>query len=190
MAYDPDRHHRRSIRLRDFDYAAAGAFVVTLCTQGRLCVLGRIEDGEMLLSPFGRIVEEEWLQTPVVRPNVDLDAFVVMPNHVHGIIVLLNHPGNSDAGMATTRATHRVAPTGPPRGSIGAIIGQIKAVTTKRVNALRATSGASLWQRNYYEHVIRDDRDLARIRDYIAANPACWQEDIENPYGRMNNPRT
>ncbi|MDP9471385.1 MAG: transposase [Chloroflexota bacterium] len=188
MTYDP-AHHHRSIRLRDFDYASAGAFFVTLCTQDRLCLFGHIEGGEILLSLFGRVVEEEWLRTPQVRPSVDLDAFVVMPNHVHGIIVLNDREQSGD-GVAAIRAIRRIAPTGSPPGSIGAIVGQIKTVTTKRVNALRGTSGSPVWQRNYYEHVIRDDRDLARIRAYIAANPARWQEDGENPFGRMNNPRT
>lgn len=203
MPYNPDQHHRRSIRLPDYDYAAAGAYFVTLVTYERACLFGNIENGEMRPNVYGQIVEEEWVRAQRVRDGVELDAFVVMPNHVHGIIVL---GGGTGVGHPTPppRATHRVAPTGtgrpagPAAGSLGAILGQFKSNVTRRINALRGGSGTPIWQRNYYEHVIRDDAALERIRDYIVANPARWPDDRENPnaagrgdpVGRPRTPET
>jgi len=176
MPYDPDRHHRRSVRLKGYDYTQAGAYFVTLCTWQRECLFGEIVGGEMQLNDYGRVLEEEWLHTAVVRPNVDLDAFVIMPNHMHGIIVICDDP---------VEATRRVAPTGAiPRivaGSLGAMIGQIKSITTKRINTLRHTPGQAMWQRNYHDHIIRSEMALNNIRQYIAHNPMRWAEDEENP---------
>lgn len=122
MRYDPDKHHRRSIRLHGYDYAQAGAYFVTICTQNRECLFGDIEDGEMRLNDYGRVVEEEWLRTATIRREVELDAFIVMPNHVHGIIVI-NAERRSQANVGATR---RVAPTPRPKGpapnSLGAIL--------------------------------------------------------------------
>ena len=127
------------------------------------------------LSPIGEIVTHEWTRTPTVRRHVDLDAFVVMPNHVHAILVLAEGVG----------ATRRVAPTSWPRGavtgSLGAIIGQFKSDASRRINATRDTPGRPVWQRGYDEHVIRDEAELHRIRAHIANNPLRWALDRENP---------
>jgi REP element-mobilizing transposase RayT len=190
MVYNPDAHHRRSIRLAEYDYAGTGAHFVTLCARERACLFGDVVAGEIRLSPVGRVVEEEWWRTGVVRPAVTMDVFVVMPNHLHGIIVIDDkRVGNAGAGdcdtVSRTRATHRVAPTtgpvGPARGSVGAIIAQFKAVTTKRVNARDGEFVGPLWQRNYYERVIRNDEELERIRWYICENSANWERDSEHP---------
>jgi putative transposase len=198
VPYDPDRHHRRSIRLQGYDYRLAGAYFVTLCSQDRACLFGDLKDGQMHLSDIGRIVQEEWLRAEIVRAHVELDAFVVMPNHLHGIIVLsgdvedrlptpiprpdLIVPVGATQPRATQpRATQRVAPTGPRSGSLGAIIGQFKAVTTKRARALGGEAVGSLWQRNYYERIIRNEAELDRIRHYIEQNPINWARDAENP---------
>ena len=177
MRHDAENHHRRTLRLPGYDYTQAGAYFVTVVARNRECLFGEVVDGEMRLNALGEIVRDEWLQSPTVRPDVDLDVFLVMPNHLHGIIVLTNH---------TVGATRRVAPTpgrprGPIPGSIGAIVGQFKSAVTKRINAARGASGALLWQRNYYEHVIRTEDELNRIGQYILDNPACWAEDPENP---------
>jgi REP element-mobilizing transposase RayT len=139
----------------------------------------------MRLNEYGEIVRTEWLQTAVVRPYVVLhpDELVVMPNHVHGIIWIVDA---NAVGATRVGATRRVAPTtspprGPEAGSIGAIIGQFKSITAKRINALRDAPGAPVWQRDYYEHIIRDETSLRRIRAYIAANPQQWTLDGENP---------
>ena len=180
MPYDPDKHHRRSIRLKVYDYTQAGAYFVTLCAWQHECLFGEIVDDEMRLNDYGRVLEEEWVRTAEVRPNVDLDAFVVMPNHLHGIIVICGNP---------VGASRRLAPTGTARiaaGSLGAIIGQIKSITTKRINALRNAPGQPVWQRNYHEHIIRSETALNNIRQYIAHNPVRWAEDEENPAGTRN----
>ncbi|MBI1258234.1 MAG: transposase [Chloroflexi bacterium] len=179
---------RRSVRLQGYDYAQNGAYFVTLCVHERACLFGEIDDqGNMALNMIGGIVRDEWLQTAVVRPYVVLDEYIVMPNHFHAIIVLTGdresdlskHNGNSNVG-----ATWQVAPTrpnGPKSGSIGAIVGQFKRKATIGINELRDTPGAPVWQRNYYEHVIRNESSLNDIRSYIQTNPARWAEDQENP---------
>ena len=149
---------------------------MTICTNGRKCLFGEIADSEVRLNGWGKIVREEWLRTETVRPDVKLDAFIIMPNHLHGIMHLTN------AG-----ATRRVAPTGkgqffdPKAGSLGAILGQFKSITTKRIKAERRNSCISVWQRNYYEHVIGDEGELEKIREYIVYNPQKWPTDRENP---------
>ncbi len=181
MKYDPERHHRRSIRLPTYDYTQPGAYFVTLVTYERACLFGDIVDGEMRLNAWGEIARAEWFQTAVVRPSVVLydDEFVVMPNHVHGIIWIVG------ATRRVAPTTRRVAPTdnprGPASGSIGAIMAQYKSAVTKRINALRGIPATPVWQRNYYEHIIRDDGELERIRQYILDNPARWAEDQEYP---------
>jgi REP element-mobilizing transposase RayT len=180
MPYDPQRHHRRSIRLPGYDYTQPGAYFITLVTHDRMPLFGEIVGGEMRLNEYGKIVRAEWFRTAIVRPYVVLypNEFVVMPNHVHGIIWIVN----ADNVGATRRVAPTTRPHGPDSGSIGAIIGQFKSVTTKRINALRNTPGAPIWQRNYYEHIIRNDETLARIRAYIQSNPQRWAEDRENPF--------
>lgn len=185
MIYNPDIHHRRSIRLGGYDYSQTGGFFVTVCTHSRECILGDIADGNVRLNQFGEIVKEEWLRTEQIRPEIKMDEFVVMPNHIHGIII--NDVGATRWVASKYGATHQVAPTGldrpygPTARSIGAIIGQFKSIVTKRINSLHKTPLMSIWQRNYYEHVIRDENDLNRIRQYIIDNPRKWDEDEDNP---------
>lgn len=178
--YDPEMHHRRSIRLQGYDYSQAGAYYITICTQKRACLFGQIVDGEMVLNEYGEIVKTEWLKTSKIRRNITLDEFVIMPNHLHGIIIITEK--NEMANIVG--AIHRIAPTNeiqqPPRlqsGSMGAIIGQYKSIITKRINQIRDTPGFSVWQRNYYEHIIRNENELNRIRKYILNNPANWLND-------------
>jgi REP element-mobilizing transposase RayT len=200
MKYNPEFHHRRSIRLKEYDYSQAGAYFVTLCVWQKKCLFGTIVDGIMNLNGNGRIVEKEWLNTGAVRPHVDLDEYMVMPNHFHGILVIGNNDlvgarrclaqnampqdetMSSECGAihGETRATQRVAPT-IKSGTMGAIIGQFKSMVTKQINIIRDTAGAPLWQRNYYEHIIRDERELYAVRKYIRYNPQKWDEDEENP---------
>jgi REP element-mobilizing transposase RayT len=171
---------------------------VTLCTYQRAELFGDVVDGLMALSPYGEVVWEEWFKTGVIRPYVRLDEteFVVMPNHIHGIIWIIDAGATRPPDDARVGATRRVAPTGgtptPPKGpapgSIGAIIGQFKSAVTKRINALRGTPGAPVWQRNYYEHIIRDEQALAAIRRYITANPARWDLDRNNAVRRGDDP--
>ena len=132
----------------------------------------------MHLNKFGKIVETEWIKTSEIRKNILLDEYIILPNHLHGIIFINNE-------YSAVAATRRVASTKSlPRlqsGSIGAIIGQFKSIVTKQINTLRKTSGLPLWQKNYYEHIIRNEKELNRIREYIISNPMQWEIDIENP---------
>jgi len=175
---DPDIHHRRSIRLKGYDYSRAGAYFITICTHGRECLLGDLSDGVMRLNEYGNIVRDEWLKTGKIRHNVVMDEFVIMPNHIHGIIIITDHR-RGDRPVAPT--PEPIPASGPKPKSIGSFIAGFKSTVTKQVNELRGAPGAKLWQRNYYEHVIRDEGDLNRIRQYILDNPARWAEDENNP---------
>ena len=169
MPYDPNVHHRRSIRLKDYDYTRPGAYFVTIATYERVECLGEVVDGEMSLSEEGRIAAETLQWVAGRYSYAELDAWVVMPNHVHAIIVFTD----DDVGTNTYR-----------RKPLGRIIGVFKTVSTKRVNQLQDTPGRLLWQRNYYEHVIRNGRSLERLRRYIVSNPDRWPGDPEHP-GRL-----
>ncbi|RME13326.1 MAG: transposase [Ardenticatenia bacterium] len=194
--YDPNRHHRRSIRLKGYDYTQPGAYFVTICTHERAHLFGRVVDGEMVLNAWGEIVRDEWFRTADIRANVELyaDEFVVMPNHVHGIIWIVE-TDETDVGATRQVAptNRRVAPTdrprGPVSGSLGAIIGQYKSAVTRRINIQRNTPGGRVWQRNYYEHIIRTERALHAIRRYIADNPRRWHLDRHNPAATAADPR-
>jgi len=191
MRYDPKEHQRRSIRLHDYDYAQAGAYFVTVCTEGRLCLLGQVEDGTVRLNGWGRIVHETWSDLPNHYPHVELDAFVIMPNHVHMVVVLADPVGAGlklaqiapvradSTGADSTRAGFKPAPT--RRHGLPEIMRAFKTFSSRRINERRATPGASLWQCDYYEHIIRNAKSLNRIRQYIADNPASWAFDQENP---------
>ncbi|MBM4462172.1 MAG: transposase [Chloroflexi bacterium] len=174
--YEPGKCHRRSIRLKNYDYSQAGAYFITVCTQGRECLFGGIADGEVRMNEYGEIVHQEWLQAAILRPSVELDAFVVMPNHVHGIVVL------RDGGRGTLQRAPTLERFGKPTSSsIPTIVRLFKSVSTRRINATRQTPGAAVWQRNYYEHVIRNENELKEIREYIMNNPLKWELDEENP---------
>ena len=181
MKYNPDIHRRRSIRLKEFDYAQTGAYFITICTRERELLFGHAD--------YESIVHDEWYRTAIVRPSIQLDEFICMPNHFHGIIIFIE-PCRGEAVprpdlTPNKRATRRVAPTqGIRPNTLGAIIGQFKSMTTKRINQLRGTTGLSVWQRNYYEHIIRNEDELYRIRQYIRDNPLNWETDEENPNRR------
>lgn len=196
-------YNRRSSRLKGYDYAAAGAYFVTLVTQDRLCLFGDIVDGDMQLNVAGSMVFQEWNDIGTRSSSIEIDSFVVMPNHIHGIIVIsdpigsapsdrsISHVGAPLVGalapgvpsIAGSRATTRVAPT------LGDIVGAFKSLTTVGyVHGVKAFGWPKfpgrLWQRNYYEHVIRKEDSMCRIRRYIRENPARWALDHENPANR------
>lgn len=191
MKFDPQKHHRRSIRLKDYDYSQAGAYYVTINVQNRECLFGEIVNDEMILNEAGMMVIEQWLALLERFPNIELDVYQIMPNHFHGIIVIIEPVGatlvvaqNMDAqnfvDSRNSRAGTRPAPT------LGDMIGAFKSITTNEYikgvdNKNWQQFYKRLWQRNYYEHVIRDEKDLNRIRDYIQSNPMNWDEDEENP---------
>lgn len=172
--FDPDKHHRRSIRLKSYDYSRAGAYFVTICIKDRECLFGEVIDGNMQLNDTGRAVQAEWVRLPERFQSVDLDDFVIMPNHLHCII----HVG---AGLAPPGrgAENKGAASSAP--TLGDILRAFKSISAIAVNRLLGRSGRSLWQRNYYEHIVRSENELACIREYIANNPAQWALDRENP---------
>ena len=176
MTYDPTTHHRRSIRLPTYDYAQPGAYFVTLVTHARECLFGQVIDSEMRLNGLGDVVAREWRRTGGIRREVELDVFVVMPNHVH-VIVFVGAHGRAPEHDAPD---YGAPPHRPPR-SLGSLVAGFKSAVTKRINGMRGTPGLPLWQRNYYEHVIRDEEELNRVREYVAGNPTNWEEDPENP---------
>lgn len=173
------RYHRRSIRLLGFDYASAGGYFVTLVTHGRQSLFGSIVDGRLRATEIGRIAESEWQTTSSVRREIALGDFVLMPNHLHAVVFI--HPSDAGSGPdPTLQVGNGRRRSGPTQRSLGALIGGYKSVVTKRAVAL-GMPAHSIWQRNYYEHVIRDEADLSKICAYIADNPARWSEDAENP---------
>ena len=182
MSYNPSIHHRRSIRLKGYNYTSSGAYFVTMCTRDRACTLGDIVRGTVMLSNIGRIVAQSWVWLGDHHPYVDLDAWVIMPNHVHGIILILDDdivPCDRRGGSRT--ALTRTAPTTAKRKPLGRLIGAFKTVSTKRINEIRHTPEDRFWQRNYWEHIIRDESSLAQIRQYVINNPARWVDDHLHP---------
>jgi putative transposase len=190
MTYCPDKHHRRSVRLSGYDYSQNGAYFVTVCTNNRKCLFGEIKDGKMYLNDAGKIVCQCWDEIPMHFPHVDRDVFVVMPNHIHGIVVIDGRGKACDGGTINCRGTACRAPTverfaQPISGSIPTVMRSFKSAVTKRINELKHTPGEGLWQRNYYEHIIRNESEWNRIRQYIVDNPAQWDMDRENPHAGM-----
>jgi len=184
MRFNPDIHRRRSVRLKRWDYASRGAYFVTVCAHGRECVFGEVRSGRVVLNGADKIVESAWNDLPLHYPRVELDVFVVMPNHVHGILII----GRGLSVGARHASPLRKMPRGPKRGSVGAIVGSFKSAATRRVNTLRKTPGLPLWQRNYYEHIIRGEAEINRAREYVLHNPLKWLEDENHPENAMNRP--
>ncbi len=179
MRYDPEKHHRRSIRLQGWNYAQPGVYFVTLVVYGRELLFGRVVNGEIHLSEFGEIARDEWLASADIRREIRLDEFVVMPNHLHGIVWIIADVGAT--GRSPQPGRSPLPPRGPAPQSLGSFIAGYKSAVTKRINQIRGTPGNLVWQRNYYEHIIRNERGLDAIRRYIRNNPAHWAQDPENP---------
>ena len=197
MPFDPQKHHRRSIRLKGYDYTQPGAYFVTVVTHGRECLFGEIVDREMRLNEAGRMVEQCWLDIPSHFPHVELDAFVIMPNHVHGILWIVETPPITGmAGMVGAK-NFSPLPSQPssqssqpsdissdaaprPHGTsktIGSVVRGFKIGVTKWFR--QHTTIYTVWQRNYYERIIPDERALNAVRRYILANPVKWMQDAE-----------
>ena len=224
MRYDPKEHHRRSVRLKGYDYNQAGAYFVTIVTQNHHCIFGEIINGIMRLNNAGQMSQIVWDELPVFYSGVDIDTFIVMPNHIHGIIVLtrpeipshlvgatpcgcplntpcgcpLNTPCgcplNTPCACPDVEQPQGVAPTiRQTRGSVPTgglslpdVVHRFKTMTTKRyIDGVKQMNwqpfDGKLWQRNYYEHVIRNEDELNSIREYIVNNPLQWEMDQENP---------
>jgi len=177
------RHHRRSIRLKGYDYSQAGGYFVTVVAWHRECLFGEVMNGKMVLNEYGKIANECWLAIPEHFPNVELGAYIIMPNHVHGVVVIVNRRGTVPVPNDNTHHPIQGGETPPLRmPTLGQIVAYFKYQSTKEMNLLDNTGTVTkFWQRNYYEHVIRDETDLQNKTDYIEANPLLWDEDDENP---------
>jgi 2-C-methyl-D-erythritol 2,4-cyclodiphosphate synthase len=187
MGYDPDRHHRESIRLPGYDYSQPGTYFLTLCVHDRDCIFGDIVAGEMRRNAIGDIVAEEWLKSARMRSELRLDQWIVMPNHLHGI-VSISRPITLEHERAHGRVPLQGKPGAnrpPPRKaqSISSFVAGFKSAVTSRVNQYRNTPQAPVWQSNFFEHVVRSNRALETIREYIFTNPQRWENDRENPRG-------
>ena len=184
MKYDPNKHHRRSIRLPGYDYSQPGAYFVTICAYQRQCMFGDIVDGQMRLNQYGAIVADEWQKSSTIRQEIELDEWVVMPNHFHGIVIINNPVGANDNPVgANGRSPLHNDPTSQrmkPK-SLSSLMAGFKSITTKKINILRDTPGTPLWQRNYYEHIIRNQDAMDKIRQYIIDNPVSWGIDQLHP---------
>jgi REP element-mobilizing transposase RayT len=260
MTFHPEKHHRRSIRLQEYDYTQPGAYFVTICTYQRQCLFGEIIDGAMHLNACGEIVQACWNNLPNHFPFIELDAFIIMPNHIHGIIILTEQmvdagvgvdvevdvgvgvgvgakhscpdvsnspkalsknaspcpgisnypktspcpdvsnypktlsknaspcPGISNYPKTLSKNTSPyldvsspLPPKGTQSGSLGAIVQNFKSVSTRKINRINSTSGETIWQRNYHDRIIRDEKSLHHIQQYITENPHAWTQDPENP---------
>jgi REP element-mobilizing transposase RayT len=192
--FDPQKHHRKSIRLKNYDYSSAGAYYVTIVTWRRDILFGEVVNGEMKLNQAGKMVKTELLELEKRLSYVQLGAFIIMPNHVHVIIFILTSVGATRLGLSKTNFIENSLqkeaiksnegsplPHGPKPASLGTIISQFKSRATKRLWNLESLKNTPIWQRNYYEHIIRDEKDLQNKTDYIEANPMLWDEDDENP---------
>ncbi len=195
-------HHRRSIRLKGYDYSSEGAYYVTIVAQGRECLFGEVINGEMFLSKYGEIIQKWRDEIPVHFPNVELGAFVIMPNHIHGIIFIIDNrrgevisprdnpnnniqdeyvDGDNNQGGGQQQGGDA---SQPPlrRPTLGQIVAYFKYQSTKEMNKIETENAITkFWQRSYYEHIIRNEKELQQKTDYIMDNPSQWDEDDENP---------
>jgi len=192
--YNPEIHHRRSIRLKGYDYSQAGAYFITICTENRRCLFGMVEGSEMILNRAGEYVKECWLKIPEHFPHAKLDEFSIMPNHIHGIIIINENVGvhvgvqdfeplhNKKCKYNPLRKINKYQQIIPK--SIGSIVRGFKIGVTKWFR--QNTDVYNVWQRNYYEHIIRNENELNKIREYIINNPIKWAEDKNNPVNIRN----
>ncbi|PZO41984.1 MAG: hypothetical protein DCF21_17605 [Leptolyngbya sp.] len=210
MKYNPDQHHRRSIRLKGYDYSSAGAYFITICAFQRHCLFGQVVDGAMQLNEFGQMVAEEWLLSKEIRQEIDFDEWVIMPNHLHGIVLIepidpegannrlplrqapvgangclpssfcLPSPSLGLPSSSWRNHPHPLVPPMRPR-SLASFIAGFKSAVTKRINTRRGAAGTPVWQRNYYDHIIRNERSLQHIRHYTKNNPLTWADDQLHP---------
>ena len=185
MKYNPEYHHRRSIRLQGYDYSQTGIYFVTICTHQRQCLFGEIRNGKMILNQIGKIVSQEWLKSAEIRQEITLDEWIIMPNHLHGIVAIDKKENYQGADHFKGEDHFKGASLAPlqedkrkPK-SLSSFIGGFKSSVTKRIKPICDHSNPVIWQRNYYESIVRDENQLNQIREYIINNPQKWDEDPE-----------
>ena len=188
MAPDTKQRPRRSLRLQEYDYSQESAYFVTICTHKKMSLFEN--------EHIGAIVDKCWLDIPVHFPNVQLDEWVIMPNHMHGILIITDKCKDATYFTTSISNVRRGEVTSPTKKgavsaplqkhTLGQVIAYFKYQTTKSINQIRQTQGAQVWQRNYYEHVIRNENDLNEIRQYILDNHVKSDVDENNPDRQMN----
>jgi len=190
------KHYRRSIRLKGYDYSTPGAYFITICAYDKKSLFGEVTDAGgnkpagMRLNDAGMIVYEEWMNTEKIRNEVQIDEFVIMPNHIHGIVWIserMSARRMSEKGQGQKRRMPFARTggsgfpgLGSPSGTIGAMVRGFKSAGTRRLRDISGNPEMKVWHRNYWDHVIRDDADMARIREYVHNNPARWELDSLN----------
>ena len=183
MIYNSDKYHRKSIRLKGYDYSQSGTYFITICVKDRACLLGDIINCEIKLNEYGKMVEYTWNDLTNHNHHIQLDKFIIMPNHVHGIIII-NHDGANTVGAGSEPAPTK---TKLKHHGLPEIVRQFKTFSARRINKIRQSPGVHIWQRNYYEHIVHDENDFNRIRKYIIENPSRWEHDKENPNNMEND---
>ncbi|MBA7485499.1 hypothetical protein ES707_21046 [subsurface metagenome] len=197
MNSNKEKHHRRSIRLKEYDYSRAGYYYVTICTKDRECLFGEIENGKIKLSDFGEIVNNEWFQSFIIRKEIELDTHIIMPNHIHAIVYLYLTVG-ANGGLPLinksqifnnkipqnwmNKRANCHSPLQMKPKSLSSFISGFKSTVSRKI-------GFSVWQRNYYERIIRNEKELEKIRQYIQDNPYKWADDEDNPINITKNKR-
>jgi len=189
MPFDSGRHHRHSIRKAGYDYTLPGAYFVTVCSRGKVSLFGDISGDVMQLNQIGHLITMCWLALPRLFPFINLDEWILMPNHLHAIIVIAEHGSRVNAQSNTDTLYTRVntedkSPKpahGAVSGSLAAVISNFKSISTRKVNANMGNTGSQIWQRGYYDRIIRNAVELDAIRRYIRRNPANWARDADNP---------
>ena len=188
MKFNPKLHHRQSIRLKGYDYSQSGSYFITICARERECIFGEIKEGKTILSHLGQLVEQEWLALPHRFPHIDLDEYVVMPNHFHGIIHIVG-AGLASAQIASAQieepqSTPEQLDTAPHISTLGDIICAFKSLVFKRhydlIRNNHLDEVAKCWQRNYWERIIRNHQEYNNIQNYIITNPERWSRDSDN----------
>ncbi|WP_017296214.1 transposase [Geminocystis herdmanii] len=179
MKYNPDYHHRRSIRLPNYDYSQSGIYFVTICTAKKQHLFGEIRDGKMFLNQIGNIVAEEWLNTEKIRKEVVLDEWIIMPNHFHGLVAITHEKINNISDVNHIRGANLAPLRRKPR-SLSSLVGGFKSAVTKRIKQICNETTVCVWQKNYYESIIRSEEHLNNVRKYIINNPQKWDDDPEN----------
>ena len=163
------------MRLSGFDYRQDGVYFVTLCTVQNTNLFGTVVDGEMKLNNLGAVAHEEWRKIPEFRRNVVIDQFVIMPNHIHGLVIINSCRTGESCGYDSVQEVESARTL--RAGSLGSIIGQFKLAVSRQARRRRLCRNKSIWQRNYYDHIVRSEKSLNDIRRYIIENPARWQDD-------------
>ena len=187
--YNSEKRSRRSIRLKGYDYSQPGAYFVTLVSKNRECIFGRVEQNHIRHNEISELVVNCWLSISDHFDNTELDEFVLMPNHLHGIIFIHEGLGKGEASPEGSSNWTAILPgdaslqqpIGTQSGSLSAIIQNFKSISTRKVNRLCFEPGNKIWQRNYYERIMRNERELNATREYVRDNPLNWELDKENP---------